>query len=574
MSSRERSAGELARRTADLERELATARDEIRTLQNRATDDVADIARLRGELGAARAQIATLERDPEIVKAVAFKNRLAESEAARVAFERVASKAVRESQILHDQLATVRDEIRSAREQMTADAVASAAITDQLAALRREAQVVKAQSLTALLTATAELEAQISELSEHEASATARASEAENKLRVAELRARQAEASVEQANARTALAEARVVQLDKRAADHGALARQADQEYAQARKQIVALETHLAALDAAAKTRSLTNQQSERAVELVNVVAIGEIAGVDRMTPDATERAIRVAAALADQQIREAARRVEEAETRANAADTIAKAMATDVAEALRRAVDADLKVRHAPAELEAAHRRAEEAEAEHVKAVAGTSSAERRAAAAEERASRYEAELQAANEDARRVSGIHQTALESIRRELAAERSTSLALADCKRQLDSELAGLRAQLSAAIRRAGAAEQHNLELELEVERADNVRSFAAETEREIAQLQRQLHDARSELAELAHRLATAESDTRSDKEATNPRVVLGEDTARYNVSALEELVTRASALESRVVELERDNVHLRDRLDRVTRRAR
>jgi hypothetical protein len=123
------------------------------------------------------------------------------------------------------------------------------------------------------------------------------------------------------------------------------------------------------------------------------------------MSPHATERAIRIAAALADQQIREAARRVADAEDRANASSTIAKAMAKDVAEALRRAVEADLKVRHAPAELEAAHRRTEEAEAENAKTAAGLSIAERRASEAEVRASQYESESQTANEEVRRVS-------------------------------------------------------------------------------------------------------------------------------------------------------------------------
>src|SRR2546430_166670 len=83
------------------------------------------------------------------------------------------------------ELATAREEIRNAREQLTANSVASATVADQLAALRRETAVVKAQSLTALLTATAQLDARISELTEHDASATARANEAETKLRAA-----------------------------------------------------------------------------------------------------------------------------------------------------------------------------------------------------------------------------------------------------------------------------------------------------------------------------------------------------------------------------------------------------
>src|SRR5262245_16052690 len=94
-------------RPAELERELERVRDEVRSLLARSSEDAADIARLRAELTAARARIATLERDPEVVQSAAFKSRLVESEAARAVSERAAHKATREAQILTEQVASI-----------------------------------------------------------------------------------------------------------------------------------------------------------------------------------------------------------------------------------------------------------------------------------------------------------------------------------------------------------------------------------------------------------------------------------------------------------------------------------
>jgi chromosome segregation ATPase len=95
-----------------------------------------------------------------------------------------------------------------------------------------------------------------------------------------------------------------------------------------------------------------------------------------------------------------------------------------------------------------------------------------------------------------------------------------------------------------------------------------VRSFAAETEREIAELQRQLHDARSQLAELSterERLTTAEY-ARSE-EPTSPLGFNSADTARYRDPAIDELVQRTAELEQRLRELQRENARLRDQLE-------
>jgi hypothetical protein len=318
----------------------------------------------------------------------------------------------------------MREQIRVAREQLTATAVAHATATDEVATLRRQAQVVKAQSTSELLTATAQLETRIGELTELGARATARAARAEAMLRATEARGQHVDASLEQAIARAKAAEARVAYLDERVSVHGVLARQADDEYALARNQIVALETRLAALEAsgAQTAESSTRRASEHAAELLMVAVAGEIAAVEPPSTDATKRATRIAAALADQQIRDAARRIDDADTRANAAETIAKAMAKDVAEALRRAADVEVRLRHAAVELEAANRRADRAEAEHAYAAGTIAELERRAAEAEARASQAAAEVQLATAEVRRVGSAGQTALDQVRRELAAE--------------------------------------------------------------------------------------------------------------------------------------------------------
>src|SRR6185503_131966 len=150
------------------------ARDEIRALQTQAAQDAADVARLRTALGAAFAQSAALEREPEMVQSAAFKKRLAEAEAARATAERAALNVMRESKVFEEQLATAREEIRSMREQMTANAVNGATTAHELAELRREVEVGKARSLTSLMTVTTQLETRISEMSELGTIASAR----------------------------------------------------------------------------------------------------------------------------------------------------------------------------------------------------------------------------------------------------------------------------------------------------------------------------------------------------------------------------------------------------------------
>jgi chromosome segregation ATPase len=122
-------------------------------------------------------------------------------------------------------------------------------------------------------------------------------------------------------------------------------------------------------------------------------------------------------------------------------------------------------------------------------------------------------------------------------------------------------------------------------LEREVASADNVRSFAAETEREIASLQRDLRDARAKLAQITlerDRLVSELRDARGEDADTNQRgaVKTGFDpdaTAQLDLAKLakyESLAARSSELEQKLAQLEQGDAALRRQLADAEERLR
>ncbi|MDQ3301005.1 MAG: hypothetical protein M3619_30880, partial [Myxococcota bacterium] len=138
------------------------------------------------------------------------------------------------------------------------------------------------------------------------------------------------------------------------------------------------------------------------------------------------------------------------------------------------------------------------------------------------------------------------------------------------------------------------AQNRITELEDEVAKAENVRSFAAETEREIAQLQRDLREARAKLTQTTlerDRLAADLRNARDDSETTNRRAPFDrnagpgpasgsskpydpEITAQADLSKYEPIIAKANELQGRVAELEREDVALRRRLADAEQRLR
>ncbi|HMG53735.1 MAG TPA: hypothetical protein VK601_09635, partial [Kofleriaceae bacterium] len=121
-------------------------------------------------------------------------------------------------------------------------------------------------------------------------------------------------------------------------------------------------------------------------------------------------------------------------------------------------------------------------------------------------------------------------------------------------------------------------------LEREVASADNVRSFAAETEREIASLQRDLRDARTKLTQITlerDRLASEMHDIHDDTNTTNRRIPMPvkppfdpEATAQADVARYESLIAKSAELEQKLARLEQDDAALRRQLADAEERLR
>jgi len=130
--------------------------------------------------------------------------------------------------------------------------------------------------------------------------------------------------------------------------------------------------------------------------------------------------------------------------------------------------------------------------------------------------------------------------------------------------------AGLERQLAAA-------QQRIAELKREVDAAENVRQFAANTEREIAQLERELREHKAKVTQLSlerDRLESQLRDLRDDSETTHRKVPsLAADEAPSQHARYTQLVSRASELEQKNGKLEKDLAALRRQLAETEARA-
>ena len=279
---------------------------------------------------------------------------------------------------------------------------------------------------------------------------------------------RMAAAAAEAAKA----AEERAAKHKAEADTHAAKATEADKKLADADKKMTALQGRLDSVSATETAMATAKKDREEAAAKV---------------------------ADADRRVRESDNRADDAEKRATAADTMAKAMAKDVAEALRRAAETDMKGRSVHRDLAEALRRAEAAEARITEGLATTRDFERKASESDARVGEVQKELTTKLETV-------QSRLESLQRELAAERSTSLTLVDRKTQLERDLASL----PELERRAEEAEKKVAEYEVQIdtlqERNDDLESGIAVEKTASAS---SLDDAREKMRELEGELAEA-----------------------------------------------------------------
>lgn len=552
-SSEQRELEAVRLRAETLEQRYRALQAELEALREiTASGDFADVARLRGELAAARARIATLELDHQVDLVSELRKQHDED----------LDQVRRSSQI---ELDGARHELAETRDKLALHAAL-------ISTLKRELHEAKANAVTSTVTATAQLEARILELTEVNTAATERAEKIEQELAAA--------------SAQT------IARLEQRLAAQDALAKIADQEFAGARAQIVELKARLEAgvipLETAttrvsqlgAEVVALTEQlaaEQHRISQLEHRVSgARDVAEVDSANAEAA-KAKRIAAEHAVS-VRDAERRVEDAENRASGADIVAKAMAKDVVDLLRRVAEAETRVRVVTHELADAQQTTERAEAARADSAVLLDEARRRASDVEQRASQLDAEL------ARRVAEVRNerdARLESIQRQLDAEQATALALVDRKNQLERDLVDLRARTSTANERAEAAEKRVIEREVEIETL-RVRVQDFESGRVVSDtaLEPALEAARKEIAALEAARRRTEASQQRDRKRSDDRVADADArtqareqslaelraqlvTARERIFALEREVERADSVRSFAAETERAIAQLR-----------
>jgi len=198
------------------------------------------------------------------------------------------------------------------------------------------------------------------------------------------------------------------------------------------------------------------------------------------------------------------------------------------------------------------------------------------RAGASAARPRDYEARVREAEQHA---STAREEVAEALDRIKDAERRAQRAEEAARSNVGS--ADSDAKVAALEQKLSQAQAKLVLLQKEVDAAENVRSFAAETEREIAQFQRDLKDVRAKLTQMTlerDRLATELKDARHEEDTTNRNLPVVKDkkarepqydpevTAQADLSKYEAMITKSTELADRVKKLEKEDAALRARL--------
>jgi len=264
-------------------------------------------------------------------------------------------------------------------------------------------------------------------------------------------------------------------------------------------------------------------------------------------------------------------------DTEARLAD--AEHRAALAAEAEDRARDAEARIAGAEARVADAEHRAEAAQ------VHGEDLAEQ-LAELQQRAARAEEAGRAGVESERRIASAEQRVAAAEQRNQLAEQRAEAAEGNAQalaRQLADTQRAHAGEGNAQVQARQLVELQGqiAALEREVANADNVRSFAAETEREIAALQRDLRDTRTKLTQMTlerDRLESEVRDARGDditsqraavKASFDPEVTMQADVVKYA-----SLISKSAELEKKVVQLEREDAALRRQLAEAQERLR
>ncbi|MBA3460290.1 MAG: FHA domain-containing protein [Deltaproteobacteria bacterium] len=452
--------------------------------------------------------------------------------------------------------------LESTQRELSAERSGLLALVDRKTALEREVADMRAQ-VPALTTRAEDAERKLAEAEVQIETLQERVTDLESGLAVSETAAT---ASREELLASLTAAEGKIVQLDAAAA--------------RTTETIDGLRARIAELEKLSRDAQEGRSVAEAALEQ----ARAEIADLARTSE------VRASTAVDEQQrIEDALARADEAEqkieslaARAEAAD-----MAIGRASALQLQLDGALaKLTSLETEAAMAKRRDAQAAGEAESMVAErVAVAENRASAAEAKLADYEAKLHDyetrihdAEQNATNAREEIAEALERIKdAEMRAARADEVARASAG-NADAE-----ARAQSAEQKLAAAQTKLAALQKEVDAAENVRSFAAETEREIAQFQRDLKDARAKLTQMTlerDRLESELKDARQDEDTTNRSLPTvrdkrpsqqmpaydGEVTAQADLSKYTEIIAKSVQLQDRVKKLEKEDAELREQL--------
>jgi chromosome segregation ATPase len=306
----------------------------------------------------------------------------------------------------------------------------------------------------------------------------------------------------------------------------------------------------------------------------------------------AAKTAVKTAAGLEKRidGLEDAARAHAEGRQAAEAALTEARARIAELEPGLARLDEVEQHARDSAARLEPLQAKADAADL----AIGRASAVQRQLDEALQKLSWMERDLASAartprpdeqRQDPRiEAAELHAREVEARAKEIEARaKETAERIVETERRA-RDVAG---QLAEAQARLGEDQQQIAALKKEVDAAENVRSFAAATEREIAQFQRELRETKAKLAQITLERDNFESqlrDARDDSETRDrslapmmemrggsshdPEVTTQADLSRYTA-----LVSRTTELEVKLTKAEKDQERMRRELADAEARA-
>jgi len=495
------------------------------------------------------------------------------------------TKLAEVQQELADKVAAVEQQLGAKADKTQKDLEAKLVQAQRELAAERQTAMTLVDRKTQLERELSDLRTSVAGIQQRAATADSKLAEYEVQVETLEERIQDLESgiAVEQTASQSTASESkeRVTKLEEQLAEAKAAAKTALKTAAGLEKRIDAGETELKAhKDARAAVEA---ELAEARKLLADAAAAGDVAAraaaaearaaaaESQLEPlaakaDAADLAIGRASAV-QRQLDEALQKLSWLERDSQGRAQSNAEVSTQIEAAEARAREAEARARDEAGRAEALDAMMRDAEARARELEVHARASDTRAAEVDARARDIEAR---AKDAAERIVDAERRAREAGNQ--LAEMSTRLQAAEAKVAEGGGNAGLERALAQAQARIA-------ELKREVDAAENVRQFAANTEREIAQLEREIRDGKAKVTQITlerDRLASQLRDLRDDSETTNRRAPVvnePEVTAQADLSRYTALVARASELEQKLAKMEKEDAALKRKLQEAEARA-